>query len=260
MPRVLLSIDASIATITLNRPEVFNALDSATMAELRETCEAAANDAAVRAVALRGAGRGFCGGGDVPSFHRDIDAMPATVHRFGRDMHFAMWALRNAAKPVVAVVHGASAGAGFALMCSADLVIAADDTKFTLAYTAIGASPDGGSSFFLPRLLGYRRAMELVLLPDAFDAATAVAYGLINRAVPAATLDAEAAALVARLAGGPTAAYGECKRLMNASLQTSMETQMERELDAFARCAAGPDFREGVAAFTQKRKPVFVGR
>nr|MCU0870424.1 enoyl-CoA hydratase-related protein [Burkholderiales bacterium] len=247
-------------TITLNRPEVFNAMDSALMSELRDACERAAADASVRAIALRGAGRGFCAGGDVPSFHREIDTMADTVHRFGRDMHFAMWALRRAAKPVVAVVHGAAAGAGFALMCATDLVIAADDTRFTLAYTAIGASPDGGSSYFLPRLVGYRRAMELVLLPDAFDAATALSLGLINRVVPAADLDAEAAAWLARLASGPTAAYGECKRLMNASFDTTMETQMERELDAFARCAAGPDFREGVAAFTQKRKPVFVGR
>jgi 2-(1,2-epoxy-1,2-dihydrophenyl)acetyl-CoA isomerase len=174
-------------------------------------------------------------------------------------MHFAIQALRRMHKPVLASVHGACAGAGFSILCATDLAIAADDARFSLAYTGIGASPDGGSSYFLPRLVGYKKAMELTLLPDLFDAATAKSLGLVNWLVPAAELTAETAGIAKRLANGPTRAYGEAKRLFNDSPGRSMETQMEEELFAFARCARTQDFADGVAAFVEKRKPNFKG-
>ncbi len=257
---VVVDIEDGIATLSLNRPEVMNAMNEATMLALRSAAERLERDTAVRVIVLRGEGPAFCAGGDVAQFHGGIDALPDTVVQFGREMHFAFLALRRSPKPVLAVVHGVVAGAGFSLLCAADLAIAAADTRFTLAYANIGASPDGGSSHFLPRLTGYKRAMQLALLPEMFDAATALAYGLVNWTFPAADLAAEAQRLVRRLANGPTHAYAEAKQLMNASVGTSIETQMEQELMAFARCARTADLREGVAAFVEKRKPVFRGR
>lgn len=257
--KVLLEVVEGTATLTLNRPEVMNAMDSNTMIQLRAATELLQQDPAVRVIVLRGAGQAFCAGGDVASFHETIDTLPTHIQRFGREMHFAFWALRRSPKPVIAVAHGAVAGAGFSLLCAADMAIAAAETKFTLAYANIGASPDGGSSHFLPRLVGYKRAMQLAILPDAFDAATALQYGLVNWVVPGAQLKEEAERIIGRLAKGPTIAYGEAKRLMNESMGRSMEAQMEDELVAFARCARTQDLREGVAAFVQKRKPSFKG-
>lgn len=256
---VLLHIDGGIATLSLNRPDVMNAMDGQTMIELRAASELVARDPAVRVIVLRGEGAAFCAGGDVALFHRHLDDLPQLILQLGREMHFALWALRRAPKPVLAVVHGTVAGAGFSLLCAADLAIAADDTRFTLAYTNIGTSPDGGSTHFLPRLLGYKRAMQVTLLPDMFDAATARDFGLVNWLAPAGALGEEAQRIANRLAKGPTVAYGEAKRLMNASLDRGMETQMEDELIAFGRCAVTDDLREGVTAFVEKRKPAFRG-
>jgi 2-(1,2-epoxy-1,2-dihydrophenyl)acetyl-CoA isomerase len=186
--------------------------------------------------------------------------LPELIVRWGRELHFGIQALRRMDKPVLAAVHGAVAGAGMSLMLAADLAIASDDTKFTLAYARIGASPDGGSTFLLPRLVGYRKAMELALLPDRFDAEQARSLGLVNWVVPADRLAPESMAIAQRLAAGPTRAYGEAKRLFNQSLANSMESQMEDELQAFARCARSADLAEGVTSFVEKRDPIFSGK
>lgn len=256
---VLLTVEGGVATISLNRPHVLNAMDGEMMQQLRRIAEAVQNDPAVRAVVVRGEGPAFMAGGDVSVFHAHLEELPDLIVHWGREMHFAFLALRRMGKPVLASVHGAVAGAGFSLMCAADLAIAAADTKFTLAYANIGASPDGGSTHFLPRLLGYRKAMELALLPDRFDAETARSLGLVNWVVSGDKLAEETAKIAQRLSGGPTKAYAEAKRLMNQSLATSIETQMEEELFAFSRCARTKDLMEGVTAFVEKRKPVFKG-
>jgi 2-(1,2-epoxy-1,2-dihydrophenyl)acetyl-CoA isomerase len=256
---ILFAVDAAVATLTFNRPHVMNAMDADMMIELRAAAEVAERDRAIRAVVLRGEGNAFIAGGDVGLFAQRLADLPEVIVRWGREMHFAIQALRRMDKPVLASVHGAVAGAGFSILCAADLAVAADTARFSLAYTNIGASPDGGSSFFLPRLVGYKKAMELTLLPDLFDAQTAQRLGLVNWVVPEAQLAEETRRLAQRLATGPTHAYGEAKRLMNASLGRSMETQMEEELFAFARCARTKDLAEGVTAFVQKRKPVFRG-
>ena len=256
---VLLSVERGVATILLNRPQVLNAMDGEMMQQLRPIAESVQNDPAVRAVVVRGEGPAFMAGGDVSVFHSHLRELPELIVRWGREMHFAFLALRRMGKPVLASVHGAVAGAGFSLLCAADLAIAAADTKFTLAYANIGASPDGGSTHFLPRLLGYRKAMELALLPDRFDAETARSLGLVNWVVTGDKLPEETAKIAQRLASGPTKAYAEAKRLMNQSLATSIETQMEEELFAFSRCASTADLKEGVTAFVEKRKPVFKG-
>ena len=256
---VLLAVDEGVATLSFNRPQVFNAMDAEMMIQFRTAAEQVQRDSAVRAVVLRGEGKAFLAGGDVGLFHQRIQELPDMIVRWGREMHFAILALRRADKPVLASVHGACAGAGFSILCAADLAVAADNAYFSLAYTKIGASPDGGSTHFLPRLVGYKKAMELTLLADRFDANKARDLGLVNWVVPADQLTPETQRIARELARGPTVAYGEAKRLMNQSLDRSIDTQMEEELAAFARCARTHDLAEGVAAFVEKRKPAFEG-
>ena len=255
---VKLSVAEGIATIVLNRPHVMNAMDAEMMQQLRPVTEAVEKDPLVRSVILRGEGEAFMAGGDIAVFHKHLVELPEVIVTWGRQMHAAFLALRRMGKPVLASVHGAVAGAGFSLMCAADLAIAAADTRFTLAYTNIGASPDGGSTFFLPRLVGYKTAMEMILLPDRFDAETAYRHGLVNWVVPPEKLAPETLRIAQRLAAGPTRAYAEAKKLLNQPLKL-LEDQMEQELQAFARCASGADLQEGVTAFIQKRRPVFTG-
>jgi 2-(1,2-epoxy-1,2-dihydrophenyl)acetyl-CoA isomerase len=257
---ILLRVEEGIATLSFNRPQVMNAMDGEMMIQFRAAAELLQKDDAVRVAVLRGEGPAFIAGGDVGVFHRHLAELPELIVRWGREMHFAVQALRRMPKPVLASVHGACAGAGFSILCATDLAIAADDARFSLAYANIGTSPDGGSSYFLPRLVGYKKAMELTLLPDLFDAAVAKSHGLVNWVVPAAELAQETARIAKRLANGPTHAYAEAKRLLNDSPGRSMETQMEEELFAFGRCARTQDFADGVTAFVEKRKPQFKGK
>jgi 2-(1,2-epoxy-1,2-dihydrophenyl)acetyl-CoA isomerase len=256
---ILYSVAESVATITLNRPDVLNALDAAMIGALRAACEEAANDKSARAVVLRGAGSAFLAGGDIAMFHANLPHVAALVRQGGADLQHAILALQRAPKPVLASVHGAVAGAGVSLMAAADLAIAAEGTRFTMAYGKIGASPDGGATYFLPRLVGYRKAIELMLLADVFDAQAALAAGLVNWIASPAALPAETERLAQRLARGPTTAFGETKRLAQEGRDRALKAQLEAEIEAFARCAGTADFAEGVAAFMQKRKPEFRG-
>jgi 2-(1,2-epoxy-1,2-dihydrophenyl)acetyl-CoA isomerase len=171
-----------------------------------------------------------------------------------------MFTMRRMPKPIVASVAGAAAGAGVSMALACDLVIAADSAFFTLAYVHIGTSPDGSASFNLPRAVGIKKAMEIALLGDRFDAQTARDIGMINFVVPEADLQAETAKLARRLAQGPTHVYGNTKRLLYRSLENEWESQLQLEGETFADCAARADFREGVTAFAEKRKPNFTGR
>jgi 2-(1,2-epoxy-1,2-dihydrophenyl)acetyl-CoA isomerase len=256
---VRLAVDEGVATLTFNRPQVFNAMDADMMIQFRAAAELVQKDPVVRVVVLRGEGKAFLAGGDVALFHQRIKELPDLIVRWGREMHFAILALRRADKPVLASVQGACAGAGFSILCAADLAVAADNAYFSLAYSRIGASPDGGSSHFLPRLVGYKKAMELTLLSSTLDAEMAKSLGLVNWVVPAGQLEQETQRIARELAKGPTVAYGEAKRLMNQSFERSVETQMDEELAAFARCATTRDLAEGVAAFVEKRKAQFKG-
>jgi len=254
-----ISVTEGVATITLNRPQVMNALNANMIMRLREVCEKARDDQAVRVVVLRGNGPAFLAGGDVALFHANLPTLPAMVEKLAGELHHAIVALREMAKPVLASVHGAVAGAGISLLAAADLAIAATDTKFTLAYSKIATSPDGGSTYFLPRIVGMRKALELMMLSDAFDAPTALALGLVNWIVPAAELSAATAKLVQRLVKGPTVAYGETKALVNRTFERALTGQLAAEAQAFVRCAATQDLAEGVTAFVEKRKPDFTG-
>ena len=256
---ILYTVADRVATITLNRPRVMNALEATMIRRLREVCEAAEGDAAVRAVVIRGAGPAFLAGGDVSFFHANLARAPDIIRELAGELHRAILALKRAPKPVLASVHGAVAGAGVSLMAAADLAVAAADATFTLAYSRIGASPDGGATHFLPRLVGTRKTLELMLLSDRIDAQAALGLGLVNRVVPAADLEAETGRMAQRLASGATKAFGETKRLVNGSFERTLADQLAAEVEAFARCAATGDFAEGVTAFVEKRKPDFKG-
>ena len=256
---LLYAVADGIATIALNRPQVMNALDADMIRQLRVVCEQARDDKAVRVIVLRGNGPAFLAGGDVALFHANLPKLPEMVLDLAGELHYAIVALREAAKPVLASVHGAVAGAGVSLLAAADLAIAATETKFTLAYSKIATSPDGGSSYFLPRIVGTRKALELMMLSDTFDADTALDLGLVNWVVPAAELAAATDKIARRLVSGPTVAYGETKALVNRTFERPLTAQLDAEAHAFARCAGTQDLAEGVTAFVEKRKPSFKG-
>jgi 2-(1,2-epoxy-1,2-dihydrophenyl)acetyl-CoA isomerase len=261
---VLTDQSEGVATVTLNRPEALNALSDDMIAALLEIMPRLEADPAVRCVVLRGAGDHFMAGGDVKGFHRRLEQPPealrrhfeAKIHR----LHPVVVTMRRMPKPIVAAVRGACAGFGLSFMLAADLALAAEDAFFTLAYCRIGTSPDGGSSYHLPRIVGLRRAMEIALLGDRFDAAAAERLGVVNRVVPAADLDGETAALARRLAEGPALALAKTKRLLGAPFETGLVAQLQAEAESFADCAATADFAEGVTAFVEKRAARFGGR
>ena len=256
---VLVETRDGVATLTLNRPRALNALDRALTLALREAVFAAEHDPQVRCVVIRG-GEHFMAGGDLKHFSeliatRSSEEIRVQFEGFIHEVHALILSLRRMPKPAVASVSGAAAGFGMSLMMACDLALAADNAYFTLAYTLIGATPDGGSTYALPRIVGLKKAMEIALLGERFDAATAERLGLVNRVVPAAALEAETQKLAARLAAGPAAVYGRTKALINRSLEHSLESQLQREAEAFAQSAAEPDFAEGLRAFLDKRKP-----
>jgi 2-(1,2-epoxy-1,2-dihydrophenyl)acetyl-CoA isomerase len=260
---LLVADEGGVRTLTLNRPKALNALNRELTLALREAAFAAEHDKAVRCLVLRG-GEHFMAGGDLKWFQEQVSTMSPEAIRvqfegFIHEVHAMILSLRRMPKPVVASVRGAAAGFGLSLVMACDLALAADSAYFTLAYASIGVSPDGGSTFSLPRMLGLKKAMEIALLADRFDAAAAERLGLVNRVVPAEALDAETAKLAARLAAGPTAVFGRTKALLNESLDNVLEKQLQREAESFAQCAAEADFREGLAAFIGKRRPQFKG-
>jgi len=184
----------------------------------------------------------------------------ATADRLIENLHGGLLRLAAIDAPVIAALHGAVAGGSLSLALGCDLAIAAEGTRFNLAYGRIGASCDGSSSWHLPRIVGLRKAMEIALLSEAFDAAEAQRLGLVNRVVPAEALQAEALALAQRLAAGPTLAYGRMKRLLRASFDRDLAAQLDAEREAFIAGTRTHDFAEGLAAFFERRPAVFEGR
>jgi 2-(1,2-epoxy-1,2-dihydrophenyl)acetyl-CoA isomerase len=263
---VLIETRDGICTVTLNRPQALNALDLAMVTALGEVVPAVAEDPSIRVVVLRGAGEHFMAGGDVKWLKSKIEGQPdkhvirREFEEFIHEVHATVTALRQMRKPVIASIQGAAAGFGVSLILASDLAIAADNAVFTLAYCHIGTSPDGGSTYALPRTAGMKRAFEIALLGDRFDAVAAREAGLINRVVPAATLEQETSELARRLSLGPTHAYGNTKELLNLSFGNTLEEQLAAEARNFADCATTLDFAEGVTAFTEKRRPQFTGK
>jgi 2-(1,2-epoxy-1,2-dihydrophenyl)acetyl-CoA isomerase len=248
--------DEGVLTITLNRPEVLNAFDSAMHAAFRPALEeAAAQD--VRAVVLTGAGRGFCVGQDLKEFREatgDIGERLRTAY----NPNFLR--LRDLEKPVIAAVNGPAAGAGLSLACACDVRLAAESATFVPAFVNLGLVPDTGGTYFVERLLGYSRAFEWLCSGRPLSAGDAHAWGLVAEVVSDGRLADRAAELAATLAALPTRAIGLTKRLLEHAALASLTDQLELEAELQAQAAASEDFREGVAAFLEKREPRFSGR
>ncbi len=260
---ILLERAGPVATLTLNRPDALNTLDFAMMEALVSHTAALAADQSLRCVVLKGAGRHFMAGGDLRTF-AEMLPLPGMERKarftalIGR-LHAAIENLQRMPHPVVASVHGAVAGFGLSLMNACDLAIAADDAFFASAYRHIGLTPDGGGSYTLPRVVGVKKAMEIMLLGERFDAQQALALGLVNRVVPLAELDAATAVVVNALVAGPRLATANAKRLLNQSLGNTLSGQLNAEAESFGACTADDDFVEGIRAFVEKRPPRFGG-
>ena len=253
---VLLEVRDHVAYITLNRPQAGNALDLEMAKELAAAALECESNRDVRAVLLSGAGKSFCAGGDVKVF-----AAQPHLSRYLREitsyLHLAVSRFARLNAPVIAAVHGSAAGGGFSLAISCDLVLAAESAKFLMAYSKIGMAPDGGSTYFLPRLVGLKRAVELALTNRVLSAAEACAWGIVTEVIAPELLSARAEELAQSLAQGPTGAFGSAKRLLHGGWNQTLETQMELESRAIAEAGGTADGQEGIRAFVEKRKAKF---
>jgi 2-(1,2-epoxy-1,2-dihydrophenyl)acetyl-CoA isomerase len=258
---ILFDIDDNVATLTMNRPEALNAINLQLGEELMDAVTRCRADSNVRAVVVKGAGRAFCAGGDLKAFTSFLQGDPVVGFRtFMARLHAGIVEVRHMEKPVIAQVHGVAAGAGMSLALACDLTVAAESSQFVIAYSRVGLTPDGSSTYVIPRLVGPKKALEIFYTGDPIPAPEAQRLGLINRVIPDADLEKETRALARRLAQGPTLALGRAKELVYRSLGETLETQLEHERDFIALSAITEDFMEGIQAFIQKREPQFRGR
>lgn len=257
---ILFEVNNNVARITMNRPEAANALNMDMAKDLMHASLRCSEDAAIRAVILTGAGRLFSGGGDLKSFAAHGENMPYHLKEVTTYLHAAVSRFTRMDAPVIAAVNGTAGGAGMSLCCFCDLVLAAESAKFTMAYTRVGLTPDGSSTYFLPRIVGLKRALELTLTNRMLTAQEAMEWGIVTKVVPDANLQAEADALAAQLATGAPGAFGGVKRLLHSGWSETLETQMELETQIIAARAHTADGREGIAAFIEKRAAKFTGK
>jgi 2-(1,2-epoxy-1,2-dihydrophenyl)acetyl-CoA isomerase len=255
-----LQIDGHVAHLTLNRPDSANSLNLELAEELNATAHRLSRDSRVRAVLISGAGRMFCAGGDLKAFAAQPEhELGHYLERVTLNLHNAISTFSRMNPPVIAAVHGSAAGAGFSLVCACDFVIAAQTSRFTMAYTRAGLTPDGSSTYFLPRIVGLRRALELAVLNPVLSAMEAKDLGIVTRVVPDADLMKAAKSFATELAAGATLAIGGTKRLLSASAASTLESQMSLETFTISSISASKDAREGMAAFLAKRPPKFSG-
>lgn len=252
-------VDSGVATITLNRPEALNAMSPAMAKELHEVALQIDANNSVRAVILTGTGKAFCAGGDLGAFVAAGEQARTLILQMTGDLHLALSRLSRNRAPVIAAVNGTAAGAGFSLAMAADLAIAEEQAVFTMAYTNAGLSPDGSSTYFMPRKIGDRRTRELMLTNRLLTAPEALDWGVVNQVVEGGGALAAARVMATGMAQGPTEAYAQVKRLLDSSFSQSLETQMELEARAIAGQVVSVDGQEGMLAFVEKRKPRFRG-
>lgn len=254
--------DGGVAGITLNRPDRLNAFDGRMHAELQAALDELAADGEVRCLILRGEGKGFSAGADLRSedLSREDGEQPDLGEYLRRTYSRTVAKMVGMEKPIVGALHGPVYGAGLGIALACDLRVAAESARFSAAFVRIGLMPDAGVSFFLPRVVGLGRAMEMSMLGDPVDAGEAHRIGLANKVVPDGMLLEEAQALARRLASLPTRALGQIKRSLYASFESDLETALEREAEGQSICGRTEDHREGVAAFFERREPRFSGR
>jgi 2-(1,2-epoxy-1,2-dihydrophenyl)acetyl-CoA isomerase len=258
-PAVLYRAEAGVATLTMNRPQVLNALNDDLLTGLRQGLARAKADDAVRAVLLTGAGRGFCAGADLAA--GTIQEGPRDVAQSLRERyHPTILAMRQFPKPIVGAVNGSAAGAGMSIALACDIVLAGESASFLQAFTRIGLVPDCGSTWFLPRMVGDVRARAMVMLADKIGSADALQYGLVWKVFADDQLMAEALAIAQRMAAMPTRAYDLIKQGLSASSGNGLGEQLEVEALLQGQAMATEDHKEGVAAFLQKRPAQFKGR
>ena len=256
---VLVEKAEGVATITMNRPDALNAMDWESTERLLRATEDCETDPAVRVVIIAGAGRAFCAGGDLRAMVGSKEAGPPDyLRRLTVLLHPIVSCLTRMPKPVIARVQGAASGAGMSLVLACDLAIAAESARFSTAYVRVALAPDGSMSYSLPRLVGPKKALELLFLSEAFDATEALRLGLVNRVVPDADLERATSEIAQRLARGPAFAMAKAKELAYRGLGESLESQMENERRAIVLCADTDDFREGSQAFFERREARFA--
>jgi 2-(1,2-epoxy-1,2-dihydrophenyl)acetyl-CoA isomerase len=257
---LLYDVNDGVATVTFNRPDAANAMSPACAKEFNDVSLLIEANADVRAVVLTGAGKMFCAGGDLAAFAAAGDGARSLILQMTGDLHLGVSRLSRNSAPVIGAINGTAAGAGFSMVMMCDMAISAESAVYTMAYTNAGLSPDGSSTYFMPRKIGDRRTRELMLTNRVLNAAQALEWGVVNRVVPDEQVLAEAMKLATKLAQGPTRAFGEVKNLLNSSFDQSLETQMELEGRAIAAMITTPDGQEGLHAFLNKRKPEFKGQ
>ena len=259
MSSIIVSISDGVATVRLNDPASLNALSAPMAVELSEAIATLSENDSVRALVLTGTGRAFCAGGDVQSFYDNRDDPAEVMAAVLEGLHGAVGRLIDAPFPTIAAINGVVAGAGMGIAFATDLAIATESAIFTMAYTGIGVSPDGSSTFFLPRLVGTRVAMDMILTNRRVSSEEAVSLGIVNKVVPDDELDADVMKMASRLASGPTLAYVRARRLIRGSLGADPFTQMDAEAAGIMAAGETRDFYEGISAFIEKRRPTFTG-
>lgn len=254
---IIFEKQGAIARLALNRPDAANGLDSLMASELKQAAQLCSGDPELKAVVLSASGRFFCAGGDIKEMMSHGDEVGAAVKSLADDLHSAISTLSRMQAALIVAVNGVAAGAGFSLALIGDIVLAAESSSFTMAYTRAGLCPDGSSSYFLPRLVGLRKAQELMLTNRTLGAQEACALGMVTRVVADDDLAAQAEQVASDLANSARLSTAYVKKLLLASPGNDLEAQMELEGQLVSRCAASPDGREGIQAFVDKRQPEF---
>jgi 2-(1,2-epoxy-1,2-dihydrophenyl)acetyl-CoA isomerase len=255
---LVLEIRNHVGHLTFNRPQAANGIDLALARDFSDAIRRCQEDPSLRALLLSGNGKMFCAGGDLKAFAaQPASDLPSYLREVTHFLHGAISTFAHMSSPVIAAVHGSAAGAGFSLACACDFVFAAESAKFTLAYSRAGLTPDGSATYFLPRIVGFRRALELAIINPVLTAEEAHSLAIVTRVVPDSQLLDQTRAFAEQLAAGPTLAFGGVKRLLLESVANKLETQMALETDWITQMARTRDGREGIEAFVGKRTPQF---
>ncbi len=257
---ILLKKEDAVGTILLNRPKALNPVNNRTAQEISGALEELKADPSIRSVILTGAGKAFSAGGDIREIENYSPQEAMKFRDFMLVIKKMILDIRNTPKPVITAVNGLAYGVGFSLALSGDIVLASETASFCQVFVKIGLVPDGGSTFFLPRLIGFARAFPLVFSGDPISAREALAIGLVSKVVPPDRLEEEAIALARRLAQGPTRAMGLAKELMYAGMERTLSEQLNEEASVQCLCRLTRDHQEGLQAFHEKRSPRFEGR